>query len=873
MALVHVVLAVLLAATIWYGSTSWVLSHCGDGLVASATPAALPAAAVLAGDAAPRQRRRRSLALPAMRIPPAVARHPAVKKRASRLQYVLAQAAKGTAAGSADAVDAAAAALAEALLEAARTVGTTSALPFGGAGSAAAGVGGSGGGAARRAAADGADDDSGAFRGKPADATPLPGGAEPEVLPEFTQQTCYLQSDESELCVYDGVFCFDGKSPVVVVDRPIRAQERILDYTHSCSDFRYYEPSALDISGCGYGYSSYRPYNASLPIRPGTDYPLPLTRRRWGAQNRNGHLYFKEVPPEEVWGPPAPPAARAGGGFPARAPDGRPALWRYSQLLREERYGGNPGVHVPWSALAPPHAFSPSGAYGASLVREGPFEHEDIAGLRVVRRTRVGNRTINWVDGALWLAGIDGQFWQNPYHWWTKMGALFDALRANASHPAGWGGHPDDGYVHASYRAPDGGEGIDAPGARAIRGRAGGGSGGGGATWNRASWRVGPQWRLPPMDYVSFTGDGAIVLPNVTALHAWFRATMALATQPHSVHFFNDLIRNLDDYNYVCTTRGGAVPGTKHKLFTSRSDAALLRQYAYDVVAATTPSPSPSPSAVPKRGSVTPTASAEWRPAAAAAAVAARRATLSTSYPRHAPRKVTIIGRKGQNGRGIYNIDRVVAAVNATGLPLQMVSTMATLSFEEQVQLMAGTGLLIAPHGAHLQNIMFLPAHAAVIELWPFLMKKSTYRHLATQLDLHYFPVYSWDLLPMTPFNCKTFYGVELMNKSYYYDHCVALNISSYEALTEHACNAMSKNYPIIVPFPAFDHILADALDAIGAFALANDAWMALAPEQGQPLPPPPGDDVSAAHTHATPPLPAVASEAFAALREGGEGG
>lgn len=57
----------------------------------------------------------------------------------------------------------------------------------------------------------------------------------------------------------------------------------------------------------------------------------------------------------------------------------------------------------------------------------------------------------------------------------------------------------------------------------------------------------------------------------------------------------------------------------------------------------------------------------------------------------------------------------------------------------------------------------------------------------------------------------------------------VVTNISSYEALTEHACNAMSKNYPIIVPFPAFHHVLRDALDAIGAFSLTNDAWAAIA--------------------------------------------
>ncbi len=46
------------------------------------------------------------------------------------------------------------------------------------------------------------------------------------------------------------------------------------------------------------------------------------------------------------------------------------------------------------------------------------------------------------------------------------------------------------------------------------------------------------------------------------------------------------------------------------------------------------------------------------------------------------------------------------------------------MSLSPQVELMATTGILIAPHGAHLGNILFLPAHAAVIEVFPYLMKK-----------------------------------------------------------------------------------------------------------------------------------------------------
>ena len=40
---------------------------------------------------------------------------------------------------------------------------------------------------------------------------------------------------------------------------------------------------------------------------------------------------------------------------------------------------------------------------------------------------------------------------------------------------------------------------------------------------------------------------------------------------------------------------------------------------------------------------------------------------------------------------------------------------------------MAGTGILIAAHGAALVNAMFLPQHAVVIEMFPYYLKKMTY--------------------------------------------------------------------------------------------------------------------------------------------------
>ena len=68
-------------------------------------------------------------------------------------------------------------------------------------------------------------------------------------------------------------------------------------------------------------------------------------------------------------------------------------------------------------------------------------------------------------------------------------------------------------------------------------------------------------------------------------------------------------------------------------------------------------------------------------------------------------------------------------------------------------------------------------------------------------------------------------------------DNCVKVNITSYESLMEHACNAMSKNYPIVLPFPAFNEILRNAVDSVGAFSLLNPDWKAVAETEGIPIP------------------------------------
>lgn len=587
----------------------------------------------------------------------------------------------------------------------------------------------------------------------------------------YTQQTCYVQTDESELCTYDNLLCFDGNSLVVTSDRPIRDPEVIMDYTHACMDYRYYEPTALEFSGCSYVNAGFRDYPASAVKTPPIDVSVPLKMRRWGPNNRNGGLTIREFTTREIWGDQPDRILRAYG-------EDDPALLESVETVtagvrNAPADSGRQALPLDDTDLS----------YDTTILRNGPFDFPGLNGFSIKLRTQVGNKTINWVDGSVFITGLDGQWNANPYHWWSKIGALYDSQRVNRT-VGGFGTHPNDGYIQHL----DSHEIASKP---SILLRP--------VTANRASWKIGAQWDVPSQDNILFVGDGAREIGSVNDLRDWYGSVLRLATQSHSKYFFNDLLTRLNNDNLLCTPQKSAIPSVKNKWFTGRSDAWLFRQYAYT-----------------------------------ATGLAAKGVKHHPKYP---PRKITLVDRANANGRGLYNREEVINAVKATGVPYEIVPAMHALSFVQQVTLMSSTGILIAPHGAALANSMFLPAHSVVVEMFPYLMKKNTYRHLCAMMDLHYYPLYSWELL--SPDKTQ-FYGVELMNEYYYWEHCIATNISSYDALNTHACNAASKNYPTVVPLQQFQWILKDAIDSIGAFSLLNPEWKSLAPTQGISVTPAP---------------------------------
>lgn len=623
----------------------------------------------------------------------------------------------------------------------------------------------------------------------------------------YTQQTCHFGSDESELCTFEGPICFDGTDIVVSVPEPTNNGEAIEDGSTNCQDPRYYEPSSMEDGGCTLARAGERSsYDATQPIDPATGYAMSLAYRRWGPYGRAGGMRFREVKPFILAGS-ANPAALL-----AAAAEG--------SITKAK---GLKGVTV--SAEGPV-------AHPVSSVGLGPAKDKArlrLSGVTTAAATTAGGEggepvTVQWLDHPMWLAGLDGQWKSNPFHWWSKIGAIYDARRSNATPgflpsgtdaqgrpvwPGGQRGHPDNGYIQHAWNVPHTPsvfareqEYGNMPQARDAPPK---------LPWqqsNRLQYKVGPQWELPPLESVIFTGKGAEEIASAEALNDWASSTLQLATmgaspsrQGGTAFTFNNLLSTLSKTNLVCSAKGGVVLGAKNKWFTGRGDAWMWRQYAYQ-----------------------------------ATGLSAKGVRL---HPRFPPRQITLVDRVGTNGRGMHDRELLLSLLQATGVPVQVVDDMGSLSFEAQVSLMARTGILVAVHGAALANAMFLPAHAVLVEIFPYGMKKNTYRHLAGMADLTYFPLYSWSTLdPTVEEHRQKYYGVQLMAEEYYWSRCAAVNISSIDALNEHACNAASKNYPVVLgeeEVRGLRGILRDAVDIIAAFSLQNPAWKAIVDAQGLP--------------------------------------
>lgn len=338
--------------------------------------------------------------------------------------------------------------------------------------------------------------------------------------PLTTHMRCYARGDESELCVYENALCFDGKQVVVA-----SAGETTTPYapdfssrrpsTASCFDFRFYEASAPEYTGCQYLPDSFARNRRKLlnkkvlsapPLHPPTlddgvgsdggesggdstpwrgefgnafdsmtelepvfldrkirsDWPIPFSSRRWGPGNR-GEVVIGELAAAELFGP-------------------------------------DPGLCEGCSAPPPAPDFGPSPP-------------------GITRVTQFGETTATWLDGPLWIVGVNAQYHIHPYHMATRLMALFTAQLSNATE---FGENPADGFLVPFKKRSHPIETMwryEIPLRRPPERRAAGEPDGGNAAGyfddpdapNRVQYMTGAQWDLPRMSYVAFAGaHGAI---------------------------------------------------------------------------------------------------------------------------------------------------------------------------------------------------------------------------------------------------------------------------------------------------------------------------------------------------------------------------
>lgn len=203
-----------------------------------------------------------------------------------------------------------------------------------------------------------------------------------------------------------------------------------------------------------------------------------------------------------------------------------------------------------------------------------------------------------------------------------------------------------------------------------------------------------------------------------------------------------------------------------------------------------------------------------------------------------APRTITLITRS--SSRAIANMEQLLPIIKASGIKVRWITNMAALSYEQQVQAMAETGILIATHGAALANILYLPAHAVVVEMFPYVMYASMYRDLAAAAGLFYYSIRSARPDAETAISLhedaflKTCDGAATAAELRANGTDAALaaaqaleaqpgmrHVSSSAAFLDFECNWRSKASSLLIRPSDMQYVLSQALDDIGC----RDGW------------------------------------------------
>ena len=620
----------------------------------------------------------------------------------------------------------------------------------------------------------------------------------------FSQETCYLQSDESEICVYDNAICYDGFGPVILVADPFEGSRAVQDGTHNCLDNRFGEVSVNDWGSCVKQALTRRErsYRVNEVLGAGeaqgldgrslsTESSYPLLRRRFGPHTRGASMIFREFAARNILNEGNNSTREGVLDEQAFLDEAETLLSKVDDATPSERY-----IHsdIPGLKMLKKHLTSlynwpeiELSQVNRMLTWRRIIEAEN-KGLPVPPEENDGDKsisgpiTIEWMDGAMWMVGMDNHWWLDPMHFLTKASTLFDAQRNNATCPtddlycgttfSGNLGHPQDGWklrqdeVDISLK-PSFTKSNDPAGTATER--------------TRSMYRQGGQWQLPPMDLVILSmSDGKV---SDVQMDDWHKNVLKIVTQQQSTIKISSPLDLTFSHDHLICARQGVVVGTKPQLFTGRSDAIVFRNAAYKL------------------------AGVELEGGHGDTGV----------YPLYSPRQITLIHTRSRKSNIIYNIDEVLSALKDTGLPVKVITVVRGTPFADIVKDMSRTGILVAPSDTDLAMIAFLPVHSVVIELFQYGKKQKTFQDVSSVLNLFYHPLRSSHRPPRDV-------SSELYDHPFF-DECFSKNSSSFDNNVLNSCRDYLRNAPINVDVKRLKDTLSDALDEISAYSRENDQW------------------------------------------------
>ena len=105
------------------------------------------------------------------------------------------------------------------------------------------------------------------------------------------------------------------------------------------------------------------------------------------------------------------------------------------------------------------------------------------------------------------------------------------------------------------------------------------------------------------------------------------------------------------------------------------------------------------------------------------------------------PHHVVILDRPQNRGRHFANLDAMKAIITKYNVEPEYVVITTDMTYAEQVELMARTGVLVTMHGAGLMNEIFMPPGSTVIEIFPVHHKHVLYERIAHYSGVYHFKV------------------------------------------------------------------------------------------------------------------------------------